>query len=362
MELKRPLDYAKAICDTKMREIPDAKDLPPAPRFHYHQGVFLSGMMKTYALCGEQKYFNYVKRYIDTYVDGDGNVSHWDHGQMDDIQPGILLYPLYDATQDPRYVKAMNQLIGAFLDYPRNDDGGLWHKSFRYHQMWLDGLYMGGPFMSEYGERFGRPEYTDFCVKQALLMEKHTKDPVTGLFFHAFDDSRREAWSDPVTGCSHEFWGRSVGWVPVGLLDDLDHIPEDHPQRAEVIREVTDLLKAVCRFQSEDGRWYQVVNKGSEPDNWLENSCSSLFSAALFKAVRKGFLPEEYLDIAWRGYEGVIRSLEYDGDNVLLGHVCIGTGVSDYQYYIDRPTSVNDLHGMGAFLIMCAEAETAARA
>ena len=359
MELKTPLDYAKAICDTKMRQFPDAKDLPPAPRFHYHQGVFLSGMMKTYELCKEQKYFDYVKRYIDTYVNEKGEVQHWDRGQMDDIQPGILLYPLYDATKDERYCKALDELLTVLYAFPRNDDGGFWHKNFRYHQMWLDGLYMGGPIMAEYGERTGDPKYTDLCIKQALLMEKHTKDPVTGLMFHAYDDSRKQEWADPETGCSHEFWGRSVGWVPVALLDDLDHIPEDHPKRSEIIREVTDLLKAVVKFQSEEGRWYQVIDKANEPDNWLENSCSSLFSASLFKAVRKGYLPEEYLAPARRGYEAVIRSLKTDGDDVLLGEVCVGTGVGDYQYYIDRPTSVNDLHGMGAFLIMCYEAQLA---
>ena len=359
MELKQPLDYAKAICDTKMREFPDAKDLPPAPRFHYHQGVFLSGMMKTYELCKEQKYFDYVKRYLDTYVNEKGEVQRWDRGQMDDIQPGILLYPLYDATHDERYLNALYELTTVLYAFPRNDDGGFWHKNFRYHQMWLDGLYMGGPILAEYGERFNKPEYIDLCIKQALLMEKHTKDPVTGLMFHAYDDSRKQEWADPVTGCSHEFWGRSVGWVPVALLDDLDHIPEDHPKRSEVVREVTDLLKAVAKFQSEEGRWYQVINKGNEPGNWLENSCSSLFAASLFKAVRRGYLSEDYLAPAWRGYEAVIRSLELDGEDVKLGHVCIGTGVGDYQYYIDRPTSVNDLHGIGAFLIMCAEAQIA---
>ena len=51
----------------------------------------------------------------------------------------------------------------------------------------------------------------------------------------------------------------------------------------------------------------------------------------------------------------MIASLEYDGEDVLIGHVCIGTGVGNYKHYCDRPVSVNDLHGVGAFLIMCTE-------
>ena len=37
--------------------------------------------------------------------------------------------------------------------------------------------------------------------------------------------------------------------------------------------------------------------------------------------------------------------------------MCIGTGVGDYEHYLARPTSANDLHGMGAFILMCQEAE-----
>ena len=54
------LDYAKMACDTLMKKF-DAPDLPPKGRFHYHQGVFLSGMQKTYDICQEEKYYDYIK-------------------------------------------------------------------------------------------------------------------------------------------------------------------------------------------------------------------------------------------------------------------------------------------------------------
>ena len=43
--------YARAACDTLMRTYA-ARDLPPMGHFHYHQGVFLSGMLETWKLCG----------------------------------------------------------------------------------------------------------------------------------------------------------------------------------------------------------------------------------------------------------------------------------------------------------------------
>ena len=50
-----------------------------------------------------------------------------------------------------------------------------------------------------------------------------------------------------------------------------------------------------------------------------------------------------------------MRSLEWRGEDLLIGHVCIGTGVGDYRHYCERPVSVNDLHGVGAFLLLCTE-------
>ena len=187
------------------------------------------------------------------------------------------------------------------------------------------------------------------------MMERKTKDEKTGLMYHAWDGSGKQEWGNPVTGKAPEFWGRAIGWVGVAILNDLDFLPEDIKGRDEIIREAVDLLKAVAKYQSEDGRWYQVVDKGSEPGNWLENSCSCLYTAALCKAVRKGLMDKKYLENARRGYEDVINSLGWDGENVLIGNVCIGTCVGDYAHYCARPVSVNDLHGVGAFLIMCTE-------
>ena len=143
-------------------------------------------------------------------------------------------------------------------------------------QMWLDGLYMGGPVCAEYGAKYGRPDLLDLVVHQALMMEEKTRDEKTGLLYHAWDFRRQAEWADPVTGRSPEFWGRSIGWVPVALLDDLDFLPSGHPGRTKLSDMAARLLEAVCAFQSDEGRWYQVVDKGGKAGNWLENSCSCL--------------------------------------------------------------------------------------
>jgi unsaturated rhamnogalacturonyl hydrolase len=334
-----------------------APDLPPKEHFHYHQGVFLSGVYQAYLLSGDERYYSYMKDWIDSSFDAEGRILHYHHAELDDIQPGILIFPLWAKTGDIRYRKALESVYRQVGDIPRNPEGGFWHKTNYTDQMWLDGLYMAGPFCAEYGKVFQLPELQELVIQQALLMERKTRDPNTGLLYHACDLSKAKEWANPETGCSAEFWGRSIGWVPVALLDDLDFIDAGVPGREELVRMMKDLLTAVCKYQSDDGRWYQVVNKGGQPGNWLENSCSSLYVAALCKAVRQGYLDAKYAAQAIKGYHGVINSLERDGDDLLVGNVCIGTGVGDYEFYCKRPVSVNDLHGVGAFLLMCAEVQ-----
>lgn len=350
-----PLEYAKEACDTLMNKF-SPEDLPPKGRFHYHQGVFLSGMEKTYELCKEEKYYNYIKGWVDSIIGEDGSINIFDRGQLDDIQPGVLLFSLYERTKDERYKIALDTLLPIIQEFPKNTDGGFWHKDIYPNQMWLDGLYMAGPISVLYGKTFGKPEYFDMSTFQALLMEKKTKDSKTGLWYHAWDAVKEMVWADKETGLSPEFWGRSIGWVPVAMLEELDHLPKDHKDREEIIRLTTDLLKAVCNYQdSESGLWYQVVDKGGVEGNWLESSCTCLFVAAICKAVGDGFLDKSYLEYAKKGYEGIINRVRYDEKGIIIDNICIGTGVGDYTHYCNRPTSENDLHGIGAFLIMATE-------
>lgn len=101
-------------------------------------------------------------------------------------------------------------------------------------------------------------------------MEKKTKDPVTGLWYHAWDEKKVQPWANPKTGQAPEFWGRSIGWVPVAILEELDYFPKDHKDRAELVRLTIDLIKAIVKFQDkESGLWYQVVNKMGQEGNWL---------------------------------------------------------------------------------------------
>ncbi len=351
-----PLDYATASIETMMRKF-KAEELPPSSGFHYHQGVFLDGVYRNYLLSKNETWFEYIKAWYDYMLDEEGNIKYLSRPRLDDMQPSTNVFAIYEKTGEQKYKNLLDSIMQRVLDYPKNKEGGFWHMEECPDEMWLDSLYMGGPLVVKYAKMFNHPEYYDISADQALLMEKKTRDSETGLLYHAYDENKAQPWADPETGLSDEFWGRAIGWVPVAILEELDYIPEDHPKYQPLCDMVRRLLTALCNFQSEDGRWYQVVDKGHIEGNWKENSCSCLYTSAIFNAVKKGILDESYIEKAKKGYEGVINSLTWDGDDLLIGSICIGTGVGDLQHYFKRPTCTNDLHGAGAFLIMCAAAQ-----
>lgn len=352
---RSPIEWAELGCEALMNKF-KPEELPP-DRFHYHQGVFLSGMEKCWEITQNPAYYQYIKSWVDSNIRVDGSIRKYNATELDDIQPGVLLFHLLEKTGDDRYKKALDELVSHFESWKTNPSGGFWHKDHYPNQMWLDGLYMGGPIATLYAKTFGKDEFFDMIAAQALLLEKHTKDPVTGLLYHGWDETKAAVWADPETGLAPEFWGRSIGWVPVALLEMLEHFPVDHKDRNNLIEMLQSLLKAVVKYQDPaTGRWYQVVDKGHLADNWLENSCTSLFAQAIAKAVRLGFLSSDYMEYAWKGYQGVIDTLTFDEHGgLVISQICIGTGIGDYAHYIARPTSENDLHGVGAFVLMCVE-------
>lgn len=354
-----PIGWAKAACESLMdRYAPE--DLPPAWRWHYHQGVFLCGVEMVWEHERDQRYDEYIKRYVDKLVDDEGNFA-FARDELDAIQPGLLLFRLDErnGAQDKRYRVAAHKLRSLFHTLNRTSEGGFWHKDKYAYNMWLDGLYMGGVFALKFANAYGDDGLRELVLKQEALMRKHMRDEETGLLYHAWDESRAMPWADPDTGRSPEFWGRSLGWYVLALAQFLDELPESDAGWETLAGELTSVVSALVRYQdAESGLWYQVVDKGHLADNWLETSCSSLFVYGIAKAYKRGLIGEEGLLAARRGYEGLAAVMETDEEGrFVMPNICIGTSAGDYENYVTRPTSSNDLHGVGAFVMACVEME-----
>ncbi len=243
-------------------------------------------------------------------------------------------------------------------------NGAFWHKLIYQHQVWLDGLYMGAPFLAQYAATFNQPALMDDVINQFLVCAKHTYDSKTGLYYHAWDESRNQKWANKVTGQSPNFWGRSMGWWFMALVDVLDFVPENHPDRPKLLSMIQGLAETLPKYQDSTGLWYQVLDQGTRPGNYLEASVSSMFMYSFAKAVNKGYIDAKFRKIAEKAYDGLMNILivtNPDG-TLTLTKCCAVAGLGgnpyrdgSYEYYINERIRDNDAKATGPFIMGCLE-------
>ncbi|HND60922.1 MAG TPA: glycoside hydrolase family 88 protein [Opitutaceae bacterium] len=337
-------------------------------RWDYTAGLFSYALLRLGAQAGDQPMADYGARIVESYVQPDGTIATYrlDEFNLDMVTPGRALQLRYEQTGAPRLKTALATLRGQLARQPRTSEGGFWHKQRYPGQMWLDGVYMASPFLAHAGKAEGDPAAFDEVARQLLLIDRHLYDAKTGLFYHAWDENRAQAWADRATGRSPNFWGRSVGWYAMALVDCLDDLPPTHPE-VEAIGDILRRLAAgLVRWQDPaSGLWWQVLDQGGRPGNYLESSASSMFVYALAKGVNRGYLPREpYAAAAAKAYAGLVRDcLRTDaGGAVSLGRICEVAGLGytsasgrprdgSFEYYISEPVVENDLKGVGPFLL-----------
>jgi unsaturated rhamnogalacturonyl hydrolase len=352
-------DWGRALVDSTMRRYPDARTLT----WTYPRALFLYGQYLVYQRTLDSRYLNYVKAWGEAHVGDDGSVFVDAarrqpvvlSAELDQLLPGQLILILLRETGKEKYRLAAMKLRQRFDDWPRTADGGLWHRWALTDQLWLDGLYMSVPFLLEYGRDVGDTAYAqDEGANQLLIYGSHLQDPRTGLLYHGYAARRDTSWADPATGRSPEFWCRGVGWYGMALVEVLDLLPATHAKQAQLLALLQSLAAGLAKYQDPlTGRWFEVVDKGALPANWLETSCSSMFAYVLGHAVERGYLPAAFHEPASRGYQGVLDTISLDSAGLTnLVETVVGTGVGDLAYYLTRPRATNDWHGLGAFLIM----------
>jgi unsaturated rhamnogalacturonyl hydrolase len=136
-----------------------------------------------------------------------------------------------------------------------------------------------------------------------------------------------ERWADPLTGLSSEVWSEGLGWYALVLAETLAVLPLDHPRRAEVVDIFVDLAVGLGRTQDHaTGGWFQVVDKGERPHNWVDTSGTAMFTYALQRGIVLGLLTEaEYAPLVARGYQCIVDNAIIDDNGLVdVHHACDG--------------------------------------
>ncbi len=338
-------------------------------KWDYCHGLELQAMLDVYDVYPDSSVFNYVLAYADTMINDNGEIKTYKLAEynIDRLNSGKFLFRIYEETKNEKYKKALALLRSQLDTHPRNEDGGFWHKKIYPNQMWLDGLYMGAPFYAEYAYRNNSvSDYPDI-INQFITVARHTYDPKNGLYRHACDVSRKERWADPLTGQSQHCWGRAMGWYAMAIVDALDFIPKHEAGRDSMLVILNNIALQLKRLQDPaSGVWYQVLDRSGDKGNYLESSCSSMFVYALFKAVRKGYIDKSYLNVAIKGYKGLLKTfIEVDKNGLVsITKACAVAGLGgkdyrmgDYDYYISEKIRSNDAKAVAPFIMASLEWE-----
>ena len=346
-------DWSKEVVESTMKRYPTAESLKG---WGYAKSLYLYGEYLVYLRTKDKRYLQHVKDWIDLHIDEKGIINR-PINALDYMLPGNLCLILYKETRAAKYKGCADSIRKSFDTYPRTKDGGFWHANTdsRAWQLWADGVFMSLPFLVRYGKMFGDSKYTDAeAVKQLLIYYKHLNDPQTGLLWHAYDESGKQTWANPQTHDSAEHWARAIGWYAMTLINILDIIPKEQPDRGELIKILQQLSTAFEKYQDKStGLWWQIVDKGNAKGNWLETSSSSMYTFAMWMGVQRGYLDKHFKDVALKGYKGVLTKVSLGQDGLAnIVDICEGTNVADAAYYYARKRNSNDFHGIGAFLIM----------
>lgn len=336
------------------------------PHWNYIDGCMLTSLLALYEITGEEKYFSFAESYVDWYVYDDGTIRGYDREKynLDDINEGRVLFELYERTGKEKYKLAAENLKSQLDSQPRTDSGNYWHKLIYPNQVWLDGVYMAQVFSAMWQKNSGAADCSDIFA-QIKNVRKYMFDAEKRLYYHGWDCSRAAFWCDKTSGCSANFWLRSIGWFLVAMADIIEICAEDAAWEGitDIFRESIDGIAAYMDETSH--MFWQVVDCGEREGNYLETSGSSMIAYAMLKGARLGAIDAKYSEIGKSVFDGICEKyLISDGERFDLGGICLVAGLGpennrrrdgSYEYYISEPIVQNDAKGVAPFILCYTE-------
>lgn len=323
-------------------------------KWHYSNGVLNVGMMAAAKTLGDAKYSEYTSRNFDFIFD---NLAYFKQGydakqkgewsthfRMDILDDfGALSASISDLNEmvnDSRYKAYLDKAAAYALKGNMRLPNGTYSRDWpRMMTVWADDLYMSVPFLARMGRVTGEAKYFDEAIKQVEGFNKLLSNPVTNLYYHC--------WYQDVamTGVAH--WLRCNGWVAMAQTELLNNLPATHPKRKALIEMLLKQIVGFSRYQDDKtGLWHQLIDK---PDSYLETSGTAMFTYTVARAVNEKWIHPSYLTIAQNGWKGVASKIDDKGQ---IADICIGTGIADnISFYYNRPTMLNDYHGIGAVML-----------
>ncbi|MEP1445274.1 MAG: DUF4861 family protein [Paraglaciecola sp.] len=333
------------------------------PKFEYDiVGIFPNTFYQLGELTGEHRYKEVLPKVTGSFIESDGTIKRYQKNSfnIDAVAPGVAVLSLYKATGEEKYRKAADILRDQLKDQPKTSEGAFWHKQKYTSQVWLDGVYMGMPFLAEYSNLFEQGHSLEEVVNEFVLTRKYLKDKETGYYYHAWDEQKKQNWANPETGVSPEFWARGMGWMVMSLVDVLALIPDSEAElRAPLLQIAKEVAVSLEQAMDKDTHtWWQIMDKPGAVGNYRESSSSAMFTYFYAKAVGHGYIDQKYQSLAVSAYKGLLNEfiLVHDDGTISMTNQCYVAGLGfgrdgSYRYYMTEPVWKNDAKGSMPFIL-----------
>ncbi len=297
----------------------------------YIPAVALIGRIRLGKLTNNPSHLADVERIVAPYVDGTRPTLP-ERTSGSTLSGHLIFSELARVTGNPKYTALAR--AAAELGF---DDQGQPKVSMPFHNEMSDAVFMGGPILAETGRLTGEAKYFDMLIRHFRFM-KALDLRSDGLYRHS-----------PLAEAA---WGRGNGFPALGLALSLTALPDAHPARAELSRELRAQLEALVRHQDPTGTWHQVIDR---PGSYRELTSTSMIVFAMVRGVRLGLLePSDYDKAIERAWYGIRTRIASNGE---LVDVCTSTGKQpSLRHYLDRKAILGrDDRGGGMALLAATE-------
>ena len=326
----------------------------------YEWGVTYAGMINASVITGDVKYKDYVKSRLDflskikPYFELYGQqFPELENPLHQVINPAALddagsVCAAIIKAQNAGIVEDMNSMINNYMDWIYNKqfrlkDGTLARNRPFKNTLWLDDLFMSVPALAQMTTFCGEKKYLDDAVKQVKQFSKRMFNTDKGLFFHG--------WVQEMEIHPQYHWARANGWALMAMVELLSTMPDDHPEKKEILNLLKAHISGLIKYQSANGLWHQLIDKS---DSYLETSATAIYTYSIAKAINEGWIDASaFGPVALLAWNGITKKINDKGQ---VEGTCVGTGMAfDPAFYYYRPVNAFAAHGYGPVLLAGSE-------
>ena len=268
--------------------------------WQWGQGIAIYSLEKAYYKTKNKEYIDFIDDWITKRLEcGTPGFS------VNTTAPLHGVIALYEINKDTRFL----HLCEEFAEYlvtknPRCEKGGFEHtctENKMDNEMWIDTVMVAGVFLVRYGLLTGKRMYVDEALRQMIIHYDFLSSS-EGLLFHGYSSNDRKQ--------KGVIWGRGNSWFDAACGIVLSMIDDTYELKEELQKRYIRHLKAIVKYQRENGAWGTVINNNS---SYSETSGTAGIALGLRKALELGIVEKEFETNRDRAYEYLLGCIGEDG-------------------------------------------------